>query len=185
MGLSSLSILSLVLGGAALTGGLFGLCNPDRAAAMARRFPRSIPAGYITVGIAAAWFIYYLHTEAMADFAPYRGPLTMFFLGLAVAVCIFVRDYLAVRGLAVIMLLLAKLMTDTARWVDTDWRLVIVVLAYALVLAGMWFTVTPWRLRDLIQWATVSPRRVRVLGAVRLAVGVLLVILALTAYRNA
>lgn len=185
MGLSSLSILSLVLGGAALTGGLFGLYNPDRAIAIARRFPRSIPAGYITVGIATAWFIYYLHTESMADFAPYRGLLTVFFISLGIAVCAFVRDYLAVRGLAVIMLLLAKLMTDTARWVDTDWRLVIVVLAYALVLAGMWFTITPWRLRDLIQWATGSSRRVRALAVVRLAVGVLLIVLALTAYRNA
>jgi hypothetical protein len=65
----------------------------------------------------------------------------------------YVRDFLAVRGAALVMLLLAKLMVETARWVDTQWRLVIVIWAYGLVVGGMWFTISPWRMRDLIQWA--------------------------------
>ena len=34
--------------------------------------------------------------------------------------------------------------------VETDWRLVLVTMAYVLVFAGMWFTISPWRFRDLI-----------------------------------
>jgi len=98
--------------------------------------------------------------------------------------CVFVRDFLAVRGLAIVLLLLAKLMVDTARWAHTEWRLVIVTWAYGLVVAGMWFTISPWRLRDLIDWATRTDRRVRVGSGLRLAFGLFVVILGLTVFRT-
>jgi len=84
----------------------------------------------------------------------------------------------------VVFMLLAKLMVDTARWVDTEWRLVIVVWAYVLVLAGIWFTVSPWRLRDLLAWATASEKRVKIGCAVRLAFAALVVILGVTVFRG-
>ena len=99
--------------------------------------------------------------------------------------CLFVKDYLPVRGLAVLYLLLAKLMVDTARWVETDWRLVITTWAYVLVILGMWFTISPWRLRDLLNWFTANEKRTRVVSGVRLAFGVFVVILGLTVYKSA
>jgi formate hydrogenlyase subunit 3/multisubunit Na+/H+ antiporter MnhD subunit len=98
---------------------------------------------------------------------------------------VFVQDFLPVRGLAVLLLLLAKLMVDTARWEDTEWRLVIVVLAYIWVIAGMWFTISPWRVRDMLYWATANEKRVRVGSAMRLALALFIVVLGLTAYRKA
>jgi hypothetical protein len=50
-------------------------------------------------------------------------------------------------------------------------------------MAGMWFTVSPWRLRDLIQWATANESRVRVGSGFRLALGALVLILGLTVFR--
>jgi hypothetical protein len=79
-------------------------------------------------------------------------------------------------------MLLGKLMVDTARWEDTPWRLVIVVWAYLLVAAGIWFTVSPWRLRDIIQWKTADDRRVRLFSGLRLAFGLFVFILGLTAF---
>jgi hypothetical protein len=35
----------------------------------------------------------------------------------------------------------------------------------------MWFTISPWRLRDLLYWATASEKRIRVGSAVRAAFG--------------
>jgi len=100
-----------------------------------------------------------------------------------VGTCLFVRDYLPVRGLAALFLLAAKLMVDTARDVETGWRLVIVSWTYVLVLAGMWFTVSPWRLRDLILWSTASETRTRMTCGVRLVFGLFVVVLAFTAFR--
>ena len=109
----------------------------------------------------------------------------IFFAAIGLGTCIFVQDFLAVRGLAVVFLLLAQLMVDTARWEDTEWRLVIVVWAYVLVVAGMWLTVSPWRLRDFIQWATASEQRVKAGCVARLGFGLLILALGLTAFRSA
>jgi len=100
-----------------------------------------------------------------------------------IGTCFYVRDYLAVRGLAVVLLLCAKLMVDTARMEETDWRLVIVTLAYVWVFAGMWLTISPWRLRDLIHWATASEQRTRLLSGLRLGFALLVVALGLTVFK--
>jgi hypothetical protein len=94
-----------------------------------------------------------------------------------------VRDFLAVRGLALVLLLLAKLTLDTARWHDSQWRLVLATWAYVWIIAGMWFTISPWRLRDLIQWQTDSDARLRMGSALRLGLGLLVALLGLTALR--
>ena len=77
------------------------------------------------------------------------------------------------RGLAIVLLLLAKLMVDTGRpaLAQTHWVLVIQTWAYVLVVAGMWLTVSPWRLRDLLAWGTANEQRIKVGCGLRLAFG--------------
>ena len=60
----------------------------------------------------------------------------------------------------------------------------IVTWAYALVVAGMWFTISPWRLRDLLNWATATDTRIRVGSGVRLAFGLFVAVLGLTVFRQ-
>jgi hypothetical protein len=57
------------------------------------------------------------------------------------------------------------------------------VLAYALVIKAMWFTVAPWRMRDILDWATASERRFKMLCGVRLVFAVLLMVLGLTVFK--
>jgi len=100
--------------------------------------------------------------------------------------CVFVQDFLAVRGLAVLLLLLGKLMVDTGRphLGASPWVLVIQVWAYVLIVVGMWLTITPWKLRDLIDFATATENRVRVGSVVRLAFALFIVALGLTVFRH-
>ena len=76
------------------------------------------------------------------------------------------------------MLRLMKLMLDTGRphLGETPWVLVIQVWAYVLVVAGMWFTVTPWRMRDFLNWMTATEGRIRIGCYLRLAFAVFVVI---------
>jgi hypothetical protein len=179
-----LSTLAIVLGLIVVVINGYGLFKPAEFAAMARKFPRFTPIGVVLTLAATGWFEYYLSIESVADFAAFKAYLYAGFAAVGVGACIFVQDYLAVRGAAVLMLLLAKLMVDTARWADTEWRLVISVWAYVLVLAGMWFSVSPWRLRDIINWATATEDRVRLLSGLRFAFGVLVLALGLTVFRT-
>jgi hypothetical protein len=179
----TLSTLAIILGSGFAALNLPGILNPTGFAATARQFPRNTAIGYILTLLATAWFIAYVNQETVADFAAIKKPLCIFFAGVGIAVCIFVRDFLAVRGLAALLLVLAKCTVDTARAVDTDWRLVLVTWAYAWVFFGMWLTISPWRLRDWITWATASKERTRLLSGLRIGFGVFVAALGLTVFR--
>lgn len=172
-----LSVLSVALGLGMGLPQVYGLSNPKGFAATVRKFPRNVPAGVALMLLATAWFVWNVNQEGDADFAAMKPFLMAGFVAVGVASCIFVQDFLAARGLAVVFLLLAKLMVDTARWADTDWRWVISGWAYLLVVAGIWFTVSPWRLRDVLAWGTASEARVRIGCGLRLAFGLFVAVL--------
>jgi hypothetical protein len=180
-----LSLLSVLLGLGMAAPQIYGLAKPTAFAAAARKFPRSLPAGYFLMALGTLWFLWNVKQETLADFAAYKPHMMAGFALIGLGACIFVQDFLAVRGLAIVLLLLGKLMVDTGRphLGETPWVLVIQTWAYVLIIAGMWFTVSPWRLRDLLNWATSSEERIRVGSAVRLAFALGVVLLGLTAFR--
>ena len=180
-----LSMLSVLLGLGMAAPQIYGLARPTAFTAAVRKFPRSLPAGYFLMALGTLWFLWNVKQESLADFAAYK-PIMMAAFGLiGLGTCIFVQDFLAVRGLAIVLMLLAKLMVDTGRphLGETPWVLVIQTWAYLLIVAGMWFTVSPWRLRNFLNWSTGSEKRVRVGSAVRLAFALGVVLLGLTAFR--
>lgn len=181
-----LSLLSLLLGAGLCAPQFYALARPKEFADAARKFPRNFTAGVILMLLATAWFVWNVNIEPIADFSSFKPHMMTAFAAVGVLSCIFVRDFLAVRGLAVVLLLLAKLMVDTGRphLGDSPFVLVIQSWAYVLVIAGIWFTVTPWKLRDLIEWATATESRTRGLSAVRLAFGLFIALLGLTAFRG-
>ena len=81
------------------------------------------------------------------------------------------------------MLMLSGFVLSKTRFVDTPWRLVLVIIAYMWIVAAMWWMISPWRFRDLIQWATATPEKTRKLALVRLAVAALVIVLGLTVYK--
>ena len=180
-----LSLLSIVLGLGMGLPQIFGLANPAGFAASVRKFPRNLTAGFILMTVCTLWFLWNVKIEAISDFAAFKPHLMVAFALVGIGTCVFVQDFLAVRGLAVVLMLVAKLMVDTGRphLDQTPWVLVIQGWAYVLVGAGIWFTVAPWRLRDLLNWATANESRVKIGSAMRLAFAVFVVVLGLTAFR--
>jgi hypothetical protein len=179
-----LSTLSILLGLGMGLPQIYGVAKPKEFAASVRKFPRNVPIGIGLMILATAWFLYILSQEAISDFATYKNVLFLLFAGVGIGTCFFVQDFIAVRGLAVMFLLVAKLMVDTGRPMleKTQWALVIETWAYALVVAGIWLTLSPWRLRDLLNWATANEQRVRVGSVIRLAFGLFVAVLGLTKF---
>jgi hypothetical protein len=180
-----LSTLAIVLGLGMGLPQIYGISNPKGFAAVVRKFPRSLPFGYFLMVLGTLWFLWNVKIEPIADFAAYKSYMLTFFAAVGLGACIFVQDFLAVRGLAVVLLLLAKLMVDAGRphLGETPWVYVIQTWAYVLIIAGMWFTVSPWRLRDLLEWATATEQRVRIGSTIRLAFGLFVAALGMTAFR--
>jgi hypothetical protein len=180
-----LSTLSILIGLGMGLPQIYGLMKPKEFAESVRKFPRNVPVGIGLMLLATAWFLWILTQESVSDFANYQSGLFILFAAVGVGSCIFVQDFIAVRGLAVLFLLIAKLMVDTGRPMigETHWTLVIQTWAYLLVVAGIWLTLSPWRLRDLLNWATANEKRVRIGSAIRLAFGLFVAVLGLTKFR--
>jgi hypothetical protein len=179
-----LSTLAVALGLGLGLPQIYGFLNPTGFAAAVRRFPRSIPWGYALMLLGTAWFVYNLSQESISDFAAYKNILFAGFAAVGIGSCIYVQDFLAVRGLAVVFLLLAKLMVDTGRprLVEGPWVLVIQTWAYLLVIMGIWLTISPWRLRDFLNWATANEKRIKIGCGIRLAFGLFVAVLGMTKY---
>jgi hypothetical protein len=179
-----LSTLAIVLGLGMGLPQIYGFLNPAAFAAAVRKFPRSVPWGYALMLLGTVWFVYNLSQESISDFAAYKNLLFAGFAAVGIGSCIYVQDFLAVRGLAVVFLLLAKLMVDTGRPHLSEGPLVLVIQtwAYLLVIAGIWLTISPWRLRDFLHWATANEQRIKVGCGLRLAFGLFVALLGFTKF---
>ena len=186
----SLANLSIVLGVFLVAVAGYTLAKPADVGQALRAFPRANAPGYVLMLAATAWFLWNIQSEDMADYREIKHWFYIGFGAVGIGSCIYLRDFLAVRGLAVFMLLLAKLMLDTQRhyMLDTpvahvsEWRLVFPVWAYMIIVMSMWMVISPWRMRDMIQWMLAKPRRLAAKGWFRLGFGILLIALGLTVF---
>ena len=186
----SLANLSVLLGVflAALSG--YSLAKPAAVGQAMRGFSRANAPGYVLILAATAWFLWSIKVEDMADYREIKQWFYIGFGAVGIGSCIFLRDFLAVRGLAVFMLLLANLMLNTQRIYMlkapeahmSEWRLVFAVWAYMIIFMSMWLVISPWRMRDMMEWMLTKPRRLEAKSWFRLAFGILLIVLGLTVF---
>ena len=74
-----------------------------------------MPVGIALMLLGTAWFLWIVNAEPIADFSAFKPYMMIAFAAVGLLTCIFVQDFLAARGLAVVLLLLGKLMVDTGR----------------------------------------------------------------------
>ena len=168
----------------------YGIIRPDDFAQSLKLFPRANAPGYIFMLAATFWFLWNIKTENMADYKDIKHWFYIGFGVVGIGSCFYLRDFLAVRGVAVFMLLVAKLILDTQRVYMlstpsgdvTEWRLVFAILGYAIVVVAMWMVISPWRMRDIINWCVSVRLRIYVKGVFWLLFGFLLLILGLKVF---
>ena len=157
------------------------LLNHSGYAAVLKAFPRSTTAAFLFFGVGAAWVLYAIWHLSPADFGDYRTYLFIGFLLVAILSFKCVPDFLAVRGLATIVLMGAMPLLQAAYMeYDKPQRLLMVSAVYAALAGAIWLGAQPWRLRDFFTWLFAQPRRARGLGGVLAAYGVILSIVAFT-----
>lgn len=167
--------LLLILLGAAL------LSGHSAVKASLLTFPRSSTATMVLFGAGSLWFLYRVWHLSNADFGEYRVILFLAFAVIAALSFKYVPDFLAVRGLAILMLLGATPLLGAAYMeYDHPQRLFMVTLVYVGIALALYFGAVPYRMRDFLGWLFRLPRRSRVAGACCLGYGVLLAIVAFT-----
>lgn len=177
----SLTFATLIPGLLLILLGVPLLLNHSGYVAMLKAFPRSTAASYLFFGVGAAWFLYAIWHLSPADFGEYRTYLFIGFLLVAVLSFKCVPDFLAVRGLATIVLMGAMPLLQAAYMeYEKPQRLLMVSVVYLALSGAIWLGAQPWRLRDFFAWLFAQPARGRRLGGALAAYGLILAIVAFT-----
>jgi hypothetical protein len=156
-----------------------GLLNPSSTIRAARQFPRSNAAAAVLLLIAAVWSFLLVRTIDLGEFSPLRNTILFGIVAGTVLSWFFVREFLAARALGMLALLAAEPLLESAVLRGEQTRLILVVLAYAWVAAGLFLVGMPYLLRDAIAFASATTLRWRLASLGGLAYGAAVIVCAL------
>lgn len=145
------------------------LAKPAAVQGYLKKFPRDQTTGQIILGIGLAWFWLLIAPDNMGklsalamDLGEFNGakPLLRILVPVAlVLVAISVRDFLSVRALGVLGLMIASPLLESAFLEDPSSRLLVPIYAYALLTASLFFVGMPYLFRDAVTWVTADSKR--------------------------
>jgi hypothetical protein len=162
--------------------GLAGLIRPAASQMAARQLPRSRVAGFVLLTIAFFWSFWLLATMEMGEFSSFRKPLLIIMPIGFLLILRFVDEFLAARALGILFLLAAEPLLDAAFFRSETSRLLVTVLAYLLIVAGLFWVTMPYLLRDQINWSARTTSRWRLTHALALLYGAAILACAVTRY---
>lgn len=174
--------VGIVLGLALLASHLWAWKNADKTKAFLRAFPRHYGYGALLLTIDFIWGMIVLANMDMGEFFFLRKWfLTLVPIGF-VAVLIYVKEFLSVRALGCLMLLVAGPVLASAFLQPQLTRLLLPTLAYVWIIAGMYFIGMPYLMRDWIGWLLAKEGRWSLAIWSGVAYGAALLVLAVTTY---
>ncbi|MGC4015600.1 MAG: hypothetical protein QM755_13930 [Luteolibacter sp.] len=159
-----------------------------------KRFPRNQMIGQILLGIGLLWFWLLVAPEGtglinslsmeLGEFNNVKSTLRLVVPVSIILVSIAVKDFLAVRALGVLGLMVAAPLLQAAFLKDPVSRLLIPIYTYGLIIASLFWVGMPYLFRDAVTWATASQGRWKALCSAGLAYGLLIVVCAFAFWRG-
>jgi hypothetical protein len=131
-------------------------------------FPRNYAWGVVLLTVGLGWAMMCMNYMDMGEFHTLRGKFLIVIPVSYVLVLIYVKEFLAVRALGALMLLVAGIVLQAAFQQPPLSRLLLPALAYLWIIAGLYFVGMPYLMRDIVSWVTASDLRWRaaVLGGI-------------------
>ena len=174
--------VGIVLGLALLAAHLWAWKNEARAKGFLRNFPRHYGWGVFLLSIDFIWGMIVLSNMDMGEFFFLRRWFLMLVPVGFVLVLFYVKEFLAVRALGSLMLLVAGPVLASAFLQPQITRLLLPILAYAWLIIGMYFVGMPFLMRDWIGWLLAKQGRWNLAVWSGVAYGAILLVLAVTTY---
>lgn len=174
--------VGILLGVALLVGHVWAWKNGDKTKAFLRTFPRHYGWGALILTIDFIWAMLVLANMDMGEFFFLRKWFLIlvpigYFLVLA-----FVKEFLSVRALGSLMLLVAGPVLASAFLEPQMTRLLLPLLAYAWIISGMFFVGMPYLMRDGIAWLLAKEGRWNLAVFSGIGYGLALLVLAILTY---
>jgi hypothetical protein len=167
---------------ALLASHFWALLRPAQAQTFLRAFPRHYPWGVILLSIGFVWSMMIIQHMDMGEFFHLRRWFLIIVPAGFVGVLVYVREFLSVRALGSLMLLAAGPVLCSAFLQPQTSRLLLPILAYAWIFAGMFFVGMPFLMRDAITWITATPSRWKLVSLSGIAYGALLLLASILFY---
>ncbi len=178
----SLSSAGYVLAAFLIIIHLWMVLKPAGAMTYLKGFSRNYGIGRILMGIGMAWFWMLIIPEKFFFTSPIAMDLQDFnrlkvIMALAVPLVAYLiitecKEFLAVRGLGLCLLMAAAPLLAAAWQEPHTFKFLLPLYAYAMIIKGLFMVGMPYMTRDLINWATSSPARFKILSLAGLAYGV-------------
>ena len=158
---------------------IWALLNSDATQGFLKKFPRDYKWGAILLTIDFFWVMLLMSYMDMGEFFHLRSWFLLIIPAAFVLVLIFVREFLAVRALGALMLLVSGPVLTAAFLQPPASRLLIPILAYVWIIAGMFFVGMPFLMRDWVNWITNTTARWKFAVISGIAYGAVMLIVAL------
>jgi hypothetical protein len=171
----SLFVATLLVGLVLLALGMSLYTAPGHTRKVAVGMLRSQPAAFVFLGIATAWFCWEIWHLGEPDFGNHKQKLFWGFILISGLSFFYVPDFLAVRGLAALLLLCSDAVLDAAYMEAPQSRLFLVSFTYLVIVGCMYLASLPYRLRDFLTWLFAKAWRPRFLAVALSAYGLLLI----------
>lgn len=144
-----------------------------------QRLLRNDGLGQAIFIIASLWFLAKVSTLTEADFGQYRPLLILIFLFSFSGCCIYWKDFLGVRGLAMLTLMGIQKGLEVGYMSEKYVHPYLSFFFYCCILLAVFWGVYPYCVRDLLKKLFQNQgRRIRYIGSVCIGYGIALVILA-------
>ena len=174
--------LSIGIGALGLLFSVAWLGFPSRVEPFLKRLPRDRWIGFLITVVDLVWAAILLWNTPLGWFDAYKRSLFVLTPVAVFLVARFMDELLAARALGGFLLLLPAPVLATARWHPSAWRLVIVVLCYAWVIAGVSLVIAPYTFRKTFDFLAESCLRRALAAGFTMAVGGGLVVLGFVVY---
>lgn len=181
--MTKLAIAACALGAVKLGSTLGALYAPDQARRMLRAFPRHEASGWFLIALDLLWTGWLvLHTIPFSsvpriEMIVYIGTPVLFF-----AIVLYMEELLSVRALGGFLMLLANPVLAAGRMHESPWSVVLSLLAYAWVVLGMAFMVSPFLFRRMVEPILRDRVVFRAVNLAGLAGGAVLLFLGIAVY---
>lgn len=170
------------------------LAKPVAFQAFLKKFPRNDQLGQIIMGVGMFWFWLLIAPPGLGklsalsmelgEFNNAKGLLQILVPVALVLVCRSVRDFLAVRALGLLGLMIAAPLLGAAFLEDPESRLLLPIYAYAMLTASMFCVGMPYLFRDAVTWVTADQKCWTLFALCGLGYGLATVICAFAFWRG-
>jgi len=126
---------------------VFALAFPSHLANGLKAFPRHRVLGLLLTAIALVWSALFVDQMSLGELSKYKWLLYVITPVSFYMIVQYLDDLLASRALGGLLMLYPTMMVDSARWIPSPSRYVLIVTGYVMVIIGIWLVLSPFKFR--------------------------------------